>query len=74
MINRSVNFVLLVIRARKRSLVMFLYLFAILLTGGRGGVCQGDPLPYGKERAVRILLGCILIYEKVDWVDWERFQ
>ena len=32
------------------------------LSGGGlclGGLCQGD-LPYGKERAVRILLECIL--------------
>ena len=30
-----------------------------------GGLCKGDPLtqtpPYGKERAVRILLECILV-------------
>ena len=25
------------------------------------GLCQGDP-PYGKERAVRIILECILIF------------
>ena len=28
-----------------------------------GGLCQGDP-SYGKERAVRILLECILVHEK----------
>ena len=27
-----------------------------------GGLCQGDPL-YGKERAVRILLECILVFK-----------
>ena len=25
-----------------------------------GGLCQGDPPPYGNQRAVRILLECIL--------------
>ena len=30
------------------------------------GVCHGDPpLPYGNERAVRILLECILVCKKV---------
>ena len=28
---------------------------------GQGGLCQGDPL-YGKERAVRILLECFLVF------------
>ena len=28
------------------------------------GVCQGDP-PYGKERAVRILLECFLVVYKI---------
>ena len=31
---------------------------------GRGALCHGDP-PYGKERAVRILLECILVFNTV---------
>ena len=34
----------------------------------QGGLCQGDPLdrpPYGKERAVRILLECILVTSSI---------
>ena len=51
---------------------MFLLVCVILFTGEvsvsvperslcPGGLCQGD-LPCGKERAVRILLECILVY------------
>ena len=42
------------------------------LTGGlcpggslsKGGLCQGDPPPYGKEREVRILLEYILVLDR----------
>ena len=41
--------------------------WAVSVQGGRvsvqGVLCQGDPL-YGKERAVRILLECILVSRK----------
>ena len=30
----------------------------------RGGLCQGDHPAYGKERAVRILLECILVMQE----------
>ena len=34
-----------------------------LCRGGGGNLCQGDPPAYGKERPVRILLECILVFK-----------
>ena len=33
----------------------------ILFTGGGGGLCPGGSPPYGKVRAIHILLECILV-------------
>ena len=45
------------------SLSMGISVWGVSVHGGLcpGGLCLGDPPPpYGNERAVRILLGCIL--------------